>query len=182
MTNRLLFLLVLVMLSSSVSAQQLYKTEQGTAYFLSDAPLETIEAKSERLRGVIDPRSNSFAFSIQIHSFEGFNSPLQREHFNENYLESKIYERATFSGKIIEEYDLTADGSYTVRAKGMLDIHGVEQERIIRSEVVTKDGVISLKAAFTVLLSEHDIRIPRIVYQKIAEEIQVEINAELKAE
>jgi len=164
-----------------LSAQNRYFTNNGTVYFKSDAPLEVIEAQSEELQGVIDPGSNSFAFSIPIPTFQGFNSPLQQDHFNENYMESKLYPKATFQGKIIEQEDLTRDGEYVVRAKGILDIHGVKQERIIRSKVVTKNGMMKIRAKFTVLLAEHDIRIPRIVHQKIAEEIQVEIEGDLKA-
>lgn len=182
MRRRLSCMLMLLLNTlAGLSAQHRYFTDEGTVYFKSDAPLEVIEAQSVKLRGLIDPASNSFAFSIPMRSFQGFNSPLQRDHFNENYLESKSYPNATFQGKIIEQEDLTKDGKYIVRAKGILLIHGVEQERIIRSEVSTEDGTMKIKAAFTVLLAEHDIRIPRIVHQKIAEEIKVEIEAALKA-
>lgn len=53
----------------------------------------------------------------------------------------------------------------------------MEQERIIRSVIRIKDGVITITSGFTVLLQDHNITIPRIVHQKIAEEIAVEINA-----
>ncbi|MCG8326508.1 MAG: YceI family protein [Chitinophagales bacterium] len=177
---RLLFSIVFINAGLVLSAQELYYTDSGIAYFKSEAPLEVIEATSNELKGVIDPLKRTFAFSIRINSFEGFNSPLQREHFNENYMESKQYKEATFKGKIIEQEDLTKNGSYTVRAKGVLNIHGVTQERIIRSTVITKEGEIQINSSFTVLVAEHDITIPRIVYQKIAEEIQVEIKASLK--
>lgn len=156
---------------------KLYEVNEGSVYFRSDAPLELIEASSTELKGLINAEERTFAFSVPMSSFEGFNSPLQRVHFNENYMESKQYPNATFSGKIIENIDFTKDGLYTVRAKGQLNVHGVKRERIIRSELQVGEGQIEVRADFTVLLAEHDISIPKIVHQKIAEEIAVEIRA-----
>lgn len=120
-----LFVSMLFVLNFGSLDAQIFKTIKGEAYFKSDASLELIEAKSKKLRGVINAAKRTFAFSIPIQSFKGFNSALQRVHFNENYLESDAYANATFSGKIIEKIDFTKDGVYTVRAKGKLKIHNV---------------------------------------------------------
>lgn len=177
--SKLLFFATLLSLAAGLPlrGQAVYRAGQGTVYFKSDAPLELIEAASKSMRGVIDPVKRSFAFSVPTSSFQGFNSPLQREHFNENYMETDKYPEATFTGKIIEDVNLAVPGVYTIRAKGKLNIHGVEQERIIKSTVESKGGALLVRAAFTVLLAEHNISIPRIVYQKIAEEIQVTVEA-----
>ncbi len=156
---------------------QVYQTIEGNVFFKSDAPLEIIEAKSKKLKGAINISKRTFAFSIPIRSFEGFNSPLQREHFNENYLESGQFPQATFTGKIIEKIDFTKDGKYTLRAKGKLTIHGVTQERIIKSQLEIKKGNLLVDTNFTILLDEHQIRVPKIVYQKIAKEIKVNMKA-----
>ena len=157
---------------------QIVKTTNGEIYFKSDAPLELIEARSDKLQAVIDTDKRTFAFSIPIRSFQGFNSSLQREHFNENYMESHHFPNATFTGKIIEDINFNQDGKHTIRAKGKLTIHGVEQERIIKSELIVTNGIIGVKADFTVLLDEHEISVPRVVYQKIAREILVRVNAD----
>jgi hypothetical protein len=156
----------------------IYKTTEGSVRFVSDAPLESIEAFSKELKGVIDTASGTFAFSIGVNSFLGFNSPLQREHFNENYLESDRYRNATFTGKIIESIDYGKPGKYEVRAKGVLNIHGVKQERIIKSVIeVKKDGTLNVNSQFSVSINDHGIKIPRIVYQKISPDIMVYIDA-----
>lgn len=172
-----MLLTLLLLLGTAWLGAQHYRAEQGKAHFKSDAPLELIEARSVSMRAVIDAEQRTFAFSVPISSFEGFNSALQWVHFNENYMESNLYPTATFSGKIIEQVDFAKPGTYTVRAKGKLNIHGVEQERIIKSELTVSDAAITVRAAFTVLLDEHDIAIPKIVYQKIAEEIEVNVEA-----
>ncbi|HMQ46105.1 MAG TPA: YceI family protein [Saprospiraceae bacterium] len=154
-----------------------YLIKNGKVSFRSDAPLELIEASSGKLNGVVDLSKNTFAFTIDINSFEGFNSPLQKEHFNENYLESRKYKTATYLGKMIEKPDFTQDGDYIIRTKGVLTIHGVAQERIIKNEVNVEGNKMTIRSNFTVLLEEHDISIPKIVHQKIAEEIEVSIVA-----
>lgn len=156
-----------------------FRCETGKIAFKSDAPLEVIQAKSNKLRGILDPERNTFAWTVEIASFEGFNSPLQREHFNENYLETALYPKATFSGKIIETVNFSQNGSYAVRAKGKLNIHGVEQERIVKGQLDVNGSTVRLTAEFTVPLADHDIAIPKVVYQKIAEEIVVTVEAVL---
>lgn len=175
--NLLIAISLLCCIEIAATQDTLFKTSTGTVHFISEAPLETIEATSEKLKGVLNVEKRTFAFSISIRSFLGFNNPLQREHFNENYLETQDFSTASFTGKIIEKIDFSKDGKYIVRAKGKLKIHGVKRERIIKGELEVKDGKIYIQSMFTVLLKEHKIRIPKIVHQKIAKEVLVSINA-----
>ncbi len=156
----------------------IYVIKKGEVSFHSNAKLELIKASSAQLKGIIDVERRTFAFSVSIKSFDGFNGPLQKEHFNENYMESDKYPAASFSGRIIEEDDFTKDGTYNLRAKGKFSIHGVEQERIVQGDITMKNGIMKLVCAFTVLLSEHEIKIPRIVHEKLASEIDVTVTAE----
>jgi hypothetical protein len=158
---------------------QIYEVSSGTIGFHSDAPQELIRATSDKMKGVIDIQKRTFAFRLDITSFVGFNSPLQREHFNENYMESSIYPQAVYTGKIIEDVDLLKDGIYTVRTKGKLKMHGVEQERIINSKIISKNGKLEIRSDFVISLADHNIKIPRIVYEKLAPDINVTVTAEL---
>lgn len=156
-----------------------FRTNAGKVMFLSAAPLEKIKANSSKLYGVIDPARRMFNFAVPISSFDGFNSPLQKEHFNENYLESQKIPKAYFKGKIIEEVDLLKDGTYNVRAKGMLNIHGIEKEYIIKSKIISSSKKINIESNFNVMLKDFGIKIPKVVNQKIAEEIAVSINLDM---
>jgi len=176
----LLFIVYLNFLNAfNIAPKVIYKTTKGNIRFISEAPLETITADSRELKGVIDTSTNAFAFSVAISSFKGFNSDLQQEHFYENYMESDQYPVATFAGKIIEIVDYTAPGSVQVRAKGVLNIHGVRMERIIKSSLTIKENEFKIESKFTVSLQDHNIKIPRIVHQKIAPDITVKIDAVL---
>jgi len=162
-----------------LNAQPIWVGKSGRIDFQSDAPLEVIKASSTALRGALNAKDQSFAFSVAMESFQGFNSPLQGVHFAENYMETSKYPEATFKGRIIEETDLSRPGEYQVRAKGLLTIHGVAQERIIKVMVRVAGNVCKYSSTFTVPLADHAITIPKVVYQKIAEEIQVVAEGEL---
>lgn len=167
-------------ISCLMSAQSVYMTRTGTVSFVSDAPLEVIKASSASLGGAINMADNKFAFIIPNQSLKGFNSELQQEHFYENYMEVEKYPNSTFEGKIIEKLDKNSGEVQPVRAKGKLMIHGVEEERIIDATVQFNGEKIFIKSDFTVELDDHNIHIPKIVNQKIAETIMVKIQAELE--
>ncbi|MEO8771021.1 MAG: YceI family protein [Ferruginibacter sp.] len=171
--------LFLLFQSYRFPATAVYNTNNGSISFHSDAPLELITANSKEMRGKLDVDKKTFAFIVKITSFKGFNNPLQMEHFNENYLESDQYPNASFSGKIIEDIDFSKEGNYTLRAKGNLQIHGITQERIIKADIVVKQGTISINSNFTVLLADHNIAIPKVVHEKLASEIKIEVKADL---
>jgi polyisoprenoid-binding protein YceI len=171
---------ILAVFTFLVQAQQKYSIEKGSISFASNAQLELIKASSDKVQGLLDPTTNQFAFTIEIKSFQGFNSALQREHFNEKYMESEKFPKARFSGKIIESIDFTTDGTFDVRAKGDLEIHGIRQTRIIKSKLTIRNGQVEIESSFMVPLSDHNITIPNIVSQKIATEIEVDFRATMK--
>lgn len=165
----------------SVHAQPgMFTGKDGMIQFTSDAPLEMIKAESNQLSGAINPETNGVAFSVRISSFHGFNSTVQREHFMENYLEVSKYPVATLTGKIIEKTDFTKPGLYEVRVKGILNIHGVSIERIIPGNLIVNSETIIIRATFSVPLKEHSINVPKLLSQKIAETIFVQIDLSLQ--
>lgn len=169
---------ILFFLVISSKAQDLYQVSSGNVKFISDAPLELIQAETTKITGLLRLSDRSFAFVVPMKTFEGFNSSLQKTHFNENYIESNKYPNATFEGKIIEDLNFVV-GTYNIRGKGKFQVHGVEQERIIRCQVIISKGKITVNAKFTVMLADHNIKIPSVVAQKITEEVAVEMSVVL---
>lgn len=177
--NILLLIMLACLSSANLKTTSLYKVSKGSIQFKSDAPLELIKASSDELVGLFDTDKKNFAFRIKVNSFKGFNGALQKEHFNENYMESTKYPFASFEGKVIEDIDYNIPGIYNVRAKGNLSVHGVVQERIIKVNLVVKKNQITAQSAFTVMLSDHNVTIPKVVHEKLASEIKVVIDADL---
>lgn len=175
---RSLILVVCLSLACGAQAQEplRYRLFRSLVAFVSDAPLERIVAENTESSGVLDLEARTFAVQVPVASFEGFNAPLQREHFNENYLVSASWPKASFVGRMIEPVDLIVPGKHTVRAKGELTIRGERRERIIPCDVVVTAEGIRVTGTFDVAVDEHAIRIPRVVQQKIAAVVQVKVD------
>ena len=179
MTRAVLSMGLFICASITICAQSaIWKSNKGTLKIESDAPLELIRAKSDKVIGAIDPLSKSFAVTLNINSFVGFNSELQQTHFMENYMEQSKFPTAKFTGKIIEDIPFDQPGQYEVRAKGNLEIHGIVKERIIQGTLIIRNGIVQIQSSFLVPVSDHGINIPKIVSQKIAEQIRVNIEME----
>lgn len=171
-----LLLIIGICVVCSAKAQEVYELQKGTIHFYSEAPQELIRASATDLKGVLDIKKKLFAFKVPNASFVGFNSPLQREHFNENYMETEKYAESSFAGKIIEDVDVSKDGEYKVRAKGKLKIHGVAHERIIEVAIKSKQNKLTVQSSFIVSLYDHSIKIPKVVYDKLAPDIHVTVS------
>lgn len=163
------------------SANEFLTITNGQVKFTSNAPLELIEAETDKVTGLIDPETNKFAFKVPIASFEGFNHSLQREHFNENYMESEKFPNGTFSGTILDELDFSVNGNYEgVAVSGVLSIHGIQTNRELLANVQVEDGSVSISSKFLIPLEEHKIKIPKILSRKLATIIYVQVDAVLK--
>lgn len=176
------FLLTFLLLFRGLLNAQTSKLtcKNGKVEFISEAPLEIIKAHSEKLIGVLDTSNHSFGFAVAVQSFYGFNSPLQRDHFNLNYLESDKFPNIIFNGKIIEPIDYSNYGTYEVRAKGQLEIHGIKQDKIIKGRLIVSRNSIIAEAEFYVNLSDFEITVPKVVKEKVALDIDVKVKTELK--
>src|SRR3569623_193709 len=126
--------LLLALLSFTRTGQDIYTCKNARINIFSSAPVEDIEANSSEGVSVYNAATGELAFSVPIRSFH-FAKALMEEHFNENYLESDKFPKASFKGKIQEHPDLTKDGTYPVTVIGDFQVHGVTQNRTIKGEV-----------------------------------------------
>ena len=173
-----IFVMLLLLMTSRSEGQRL-QVEEPLVSFVSEAPLEIINASTKELAGLVDLDSRTFAFQINIKSFKGFNSQLQQEHFYENYLESDKFPKASYVGKLIDTFPEEIGVLKTVRSKGKLIIHGVEREEIVLCEVIKTSDGYTVVANMELQLEDYNIDIPVVVYQKIAEIISVQIEFKL---
>jgi hypothetical protein len=169
-------LFILFLLGLQALSQDMRSVVRAQVDFISEAPMERVSASTDQCAGVIDLKQRTFAVQVPVRSFQGFNSPLQREHFNENYLESTKFPSMTFQGRIIESTDLSKPGTYRLRAKGDFTVHGVMQERIIECVCVVTDAGLRVTSQFNVELDDHAIRVPRVVQPKLSSTVQVRVD------
>jgi hypothetical protein len=157
---------------------QIYIGKATEVSFFSTAPLENITAINKSTRPILNTSTNDVMVKISIQGFT-FAKPLMQEHFNENYMEIEKYPDATFKGKIVEKIDWTKDGTHNVTIMGKLMIHGVEKERTLNATMVIKGGEITVDSKFNVALKDHNITVPELVFQKIAETVEVKLHSVL---
>ncbi len=166
--------------ANSIQAQS-FSTKTAKIGFFSKTPVEDIKAEANDAMAVLNTSTNKIGFTVKITSFQ-FPDKLMQEHFNEKYMESakKGYEIASYFGTINEKIDFSKDGTYNVTVNGKLKIHNVEQPRTMSGVITVKDGKINITSSFKVKCADHKIEIPSVVTKKIAEEIDVTVNADLK--
>ena len=176
--NETLIIMSLVLLMGAAEAQTNYMTKTGKVSFFSSTPLEDIRAVSQKLSAIVVSTNGQVAFQVPIRSFT-FAKGLMQEHFNENYMESDKYPHAKFKGSLQPKVDFTKDGEYPVTASGTLSVHGVDKQRVIPGKIWVKDGRIRMISNFDVACVDHKIKIPTLVITKVAEIINVNIDATL---
>lgn len=175
MKKFIFFILSLFVFNTSI-AQAKYYTKSGVIRFESKAPLEDIEAINRSVVCVYDKSSNAIQFSMNIRGFE-FKKALMQEHFNENYMESDRFPKADFKGVLIG--DVKGLGTFDVKAKGNLLIHGVTNEVIVPGKLVITQDKIQLNGEFIIAVADYKIVIPSLVRDKIAKTVKISVNATL---
>ncbi|MEZ4888418.1 MAG: YceI family protein [Chitinophagales bacterium] len=175
-----IFLILALFAFSSIQstfAQGKYFTRDGHVSFFSAAPMENIEAENYKATSIIDTENGRMEFAILIKAFE-FEKALMQEHFNENYMESGKYPKATFKGQIqnASVINWTEDGSYEVTVIGDMTIHGVTKNITTKGTIVVENGAISANSTFKVAVADYDIEIPTVVVENIAKEIEVTVD------
>jgi len=94
-------------------------------------------------------------------------------------MESDKFPLAKFKGTIEQKIDWTKDGVHEVTVNGTLLLHGVEKLRKINGKIAIKNNVISLESTFSVACEAHQVKIPKMMFTKIAEVIEVKVQGNL---
>ena len=171
-----LVLLLVLLTGNYLKAQDVLVSKNATVSFYSSTVLEDIEAKSTAASSALNAKTGELIFKVNNTSFE-FRKKLMQEHFNENYMESDRYPQSEFKGKLTGDYNLKTNGTYTVKAEGVLSIHGVSKNYSTVAELTVNNGNVSARATFKVRIADHKIQIPSLVFKKIAEFVDVKIQA-----
>lgn len=163
---------ILLLSTVSVFSQKL-TTRSGEIKFEASMPaLEEVAAKTNSASCVLDQSNGDIAALVLVKSFK-FKVPLMEEHFNENYIESSKFPKATFKGKIIN-YDKSKTGKTTYDLEGDMTIHGVTKKVLTKILVENKNGKVETKSSFSVKAEDYNIKIPNLVKNKIAKNVTID--------
>jgi hypothetical protein len=169
------FLSLCFMGISAMTHGQIYSGQKGLVKLRGVAPNETITAESATLAGKLDVASKKFNFKQPLNSFTFSQGELQKKHAEESYWEIKKYPSATFSGEIINDFVITKNGEQKVTVKGKFTMHGVEKELKIPGVIKVENNTITITSKFSVYFSDYNIKIPRLVTLKVAQEFTVDL-------
>lgn len=92
-----------------------------------------------------------------------------QEHFNENYVESEKYPKASFKGTYSEG-----------NVAGELTIHGITKEITVPARLDQEGGNYVLGTSFDITLADYEVKIPSAVANKISKTASIQVQATLK--
>jgi hypothetical protein len=158
-------------------AQEKWITRNGKINFFSKTTAENIDANNNEVFSILDLQKNELAFQVLNTGFK-FEKALMQEHFNENYIESSKYPKASFKGIITDpsNVDFNKDGSYNVIVAGDLSMHGVTNKISIPATIRVANKKISGESKFDIKLADYKISIPSVVSKQISETVSITVN------
>lgn len=169
-------------LVGNVIFAQKMMTRTGEIKFEASMPaFEEIAATNNTVSCILDEATGDFVALALVKAFK-FKAPLMEEHFNENYMESSKFPKATFKGKIAN-FDAKKLSSKKTEfdLEGDLTIHGVTKKIKTKLALVLNAGKITATSLILVKPQDYNIEIPSLVKDKIAENVKISINFILAA-
>jgi hypothetical protein len=169
-------LLILCFFVGNIIFSQKMITRSGQIKFEASVPsFEPVVAVNNSVSAILDESNGELATLVLVKAFK-FKVPLMEEHFNENYMESSKYPKATFNGKIINFDSSKLNTSEKYDLEGDLTIHGVTKKIKTKIILVSKDRKLYVSNSFTVKAQDFNIKIPGIVKSKVSEDIKITID------
>lgn len=155
-------------------------TRSGEVKFEASMPgIEEVAGTSTTSSCVFDKKTGEIAALILIKSFR-FKSPLMEEHFNENYMESTTFSKATFKGKIADFDETKLNGNaQNYNLEGDLTIHGITKKIKVKITLTPSGGKLIATSEFFVKPVDYGIKIPNLVKSKIAENVNISLKFNL---
>jgi polyisoprenoid-binding protein YceI len=168
-------ILAIILLGLQISSGQgQYMTNEGVVTFYSHTIIEDITATNEKVAAAIDLEKGAVAIIVMMDEFQ-FKKNLMQVHFNENYVESEKYPRATFSGRIpnFKDVDQQVPGKYEVEVEGEMTIHGITRDISTKGSIEVEQNGITANTKFMLNPEDYGITIPRVVRKNIAEKMEI---------
>jgi polyisoprenoid-binding protein YceI len=153
-------------------------TKTGLISFFSASIMEDIEARNNKVAAVLDLSTGQLAFAVPIREFQ-FKRTLMQEHFNENYMESDKYPKATFSGQVVNAAQVLKQlptAAQNVEVEGLMTLHGVAHKVAVSGTLQLRDGQLVVFAYFNIAPADYAIDIPLLVREHIAKSVSVRVN------
>lgn len=176
-----LFVFAVLLLTTATFAQDKMITKTGKITFEASVPaFEEVKGKNENVTCVLNSKTGDIASLVLIKGFK-FKLALMEEHFNENYMNSDAYPKATFKGKILDfNVDALTATAKEYTMKGKLELHGKANELTTIAKIRKTDSGVEIISIFNVNASDYDIEIPSVVQSKVSNKVAIKAEFLLK--
>lgn len=172
--NKFLLALIFIISSSIASETNEYIERQGQITFFSYTSVENIQATNNQVLSLFNPETQEIAVSILMRAFV-FKKSLMREHFNESYIESDLYPKATFSGQIMG-FDASNHDPQTKIIKGDFTLKDITKPVDIKATITKNDQGYTITGSLDVLIDDYNINVPPLLSPNISKKIEVSFN------
>lgn len=170
---------------SALAARYQIKPGEGSRIaFLSKAPLESFEGRTDRVSGWFSVDLADLAAGVQLEvevELATFDTGLgkRNQHMRENHLETDTHPVARFQGGTVGSPTrpvLTAGEPVTLQLTGTMDLHGVTLPMTVPVTLdLGPDGAITVTSGFVLKLSDFAIKRPQFLVMKVADDQKIEV-------
>lgn len=176
--NKSWMLIAWVALFWNVTAEaQVVSTAGGEVVFTSRVALHTFSGVSNKLKGNINFADSSVDFYVDLASLE--TGIGKRDKDMRTTLETGKYPFAEFFGKLSQPVDLSSSSRQQVQVKGKFSLHGVTKDIVVQGSLVKERSGWKLEAAWSLNLSDYNIKPPKLLIVKVDEKQEITIRAVL---
>lgn len=173
--KRLSFILLLLLFTTQMARAQVYKTESGHAEFHSRVPLHSFTGSSEYLVGLINLADSTVDFYLDLTTLD--TGIGKRDKDMRETLETDEYPFASFYGELITDFNTELSKPQKVSVRGEFEIHGVTRQVTIDGTLQKTGEGLRVIASWTLDLEDYDIEPPGILFYRVDENQDIEIEA-----
>ncbi|MEM6687380.1 MAG: YceI family protein [Bacteroidota bacterium] len=147
---------------------------QGQVTFFSYTSVENIQATNNQVLSLFNPNTQEVAVSILMRAFV-FKKSLMHEHFNESYIESDLYPKATFNGKI-SDFTIADTAPQTRIIKGDFTLKDRTKPIEVKATITKTNEGYTIEGTLDIMIDDYNIKVPPLLSPNISKKIEVTFN------
>jgi polyisoprenoid-binding protein YceI len=184
--KNLIYIIIFLVAFNFANAQeyQVDKTKKNLVKFTSDTPVESFDGVTNKIDGYIYMKSDNLKdaeiyFEVDLNSIDT-GIGLRNRHMRDDYLHTDKYQFTNFKGNITSVKDISQT-EFDVVVNGKMFIHGVTRDIKIDGKIYKVPNGYQLKSQFIVKLPDYNIKVPKFMFVRISEDIQLTLDFFVKS-
>ncbi|CAN5181015.1 hypothetical protein BH09BAC5_BH09BAC5_03160 [soil metagenome] len=154
-----LTLIAAVGLFSFTLIEEKLVSKKTQANIFSHTDAEDISAVNYASVSTLNTLTGDMIVSVPMQSFE-FEKALMQKHFNsDKFLDTKVFPKAKFKGKItnLKDINFSKDGVYNATVTGDMTIKEITNPVNEKGTVTVKNGIVTVDTKLVIVLADYKI-------------------------